>query len=213
VNTNLTRKVKPVKSPHEKAAHKARESAERAKARLDRARERQRFRSPGPPTAGSSSGSRSRSGTSPSRSRYLSEGSDSEEGSGRELVFVDGLTTIQSAMDSEGYQRKVNNSLREAREKINLMWARQGCKGHQVDSFYDMKEEQDIRISERALVSVLHCEPTRACTQALLYFATRRRSLYSALALATENSAWCAGERVARPLKHKLRMFITVGQN
>lgn len=138
---------------------KARKAAEWAKARLHRERERQRLRSPGPPT--------SRSGTSPSRSLYLSEGSDSEKSSDSQLVLVDGLTTIQSALNSEGYQRKATNRIRQARLMTDLTWARQGLKGNQVDSFYEKKEKQDIQSSERAMVSVLHCVPTRASAAVL----------------------------------------------
>jgi hypothetical protein len=117
-------------------------------------------------------------------------------------VLVDGLTTIQSALNSEGYQRKATNRIRQARLMTDLTWARQGLKGNQVDSFYEKKEKQDIQSSERAMVSVLHCVPRARAQLYFAYPALSRRSLYSALALATENSAWRAGQRVARPLKH-----------
>lgn len=65
-------------------------------------------------------------------------------------MFVDGLTAIQSAMDSRSYQNKMKDRFWQMREHTDL--ACQSLQGNQVNTFYDKYEQQDILQSERLLL-------------------------------------------------------------
>ena len=144
-----TRPGSSYENPEEKEARRALERAARGKTRLDQ--ERQRHKSPARGRASAGSSTPATPG-----SRYLSEGSDSED----EPVFVDGITTIQSAMDSSSYSQRMKNRFWEIRERTDLEW--RSLQGNQVDTFFDKYERQDILQSERSLVSVPDRQPMRS---------------------------------------------------
>jgi len=82
-----------------------------------------------------------------SRGSYSqSEGGDSEN----DCVEVDGITTIQSALSSHAYTKKIQNVFRTMREDNDIKCRHMHL--HHVDSFYDKMDSQNILKGERKLV-------------------------------------------------------------